>query len=157
MTQLSGMGIGLDLPQGWDGRIAPRDPGTARLPAGAAPPTGGALAHVANFPLPPTRGDFGSGAVEIMSGSDVLMVLLEYGRESASTALFATPGPPRQLAPDAFSSRALQRTIQGQAGLQMFFTASGRPFCLYVVLGSYNDRSRLVPMVNTVLLNLVIT
>ncbi len=35
--------------------------------------------------------------------------------------------------------------ILGQGGAQSFFSERGRAFCLYVVLGSYAARTRLVP------------
>ncbi|MDQ3573515.1 MAG: hypothetical protein M3404_01090 [Actinomycetota bacterium] len=52
----------------------------------------------------------------------------------------------RQLSPSS-----LQRTLPGQAGSQVFFSASGRAFCLYVVLGGYDNAQRLISLVNTVL------
>ena len=48
-----------------------------------------------------------------------------------------------------FSPNALQKTIRGQAGCQRWFTESGRPFCLYVVLGGYDRATQLVPQANT--------
>ena len=42
----------------------------------------------------------------------------------------------------------LRRGLSGQSGSQWFFTEAGRPFTLYVVLGSHIQRSRLVPRVN---------
>jgi len=38
--------------------------------------------------------------------------------------------------------------IEGQGGAQRFFADAGRPFCIYVVLGSYARRVRTVPLIN---------
>jgi hypothetical protein len=110
--------------------------------------------HAGNFPLPAERGDFGSGAVEIMRSGDVLVVLFEYGRESVGTRLFAAQGPPQALTIERFSPRALQRTIPGQMGTQVFFSTANRAFCLYVVLASSASAGRLVGIVNSVLASL---
>ena len=59
--------------------------------------------------------------------------------------------------PKMFDRNALQRGVAGQSGLQLFFTESARPFCLYVVLGSHIDRVELVAKVNEVLATLVIS
>lgn len=151
MPRLSGHAIDVDLPPGWDGRIYRRDPGPSVAAATSEAATTGAVLHAASFPLPGERGDFGSGAVEIMRRDDVLMVLIEYGAEGAGSGLFAEPGPPRQLSARDFDQNALQRAIPGQAGTQVFFSANGRAFCLYVVLGSYHDRERAVAVVNSLL------
>ena len=44
---------------------------------------------------PPQRGDYGSGAVEVMGGSDILICLLEHEPAAAGDALFARDGFPR--------------------------------------------------------------
>ncbi len=61
---------------------------------------------------------------------------MEHGRESAGTALFAATGLPRITA-DEVSPTCLQRMLEGQGGVQKFFTVKGRAFCLYVVFGSF--------------------
>jgi hypothetical protein len=101
--------------------------------------------------LPSTIGDFGSGAVEQLGVRDVLVVLFEYNAASAGTKLFSRRGLPRALEAGAFNPNVLQRRLRGQAGTQVFFIEAGRPFSLYVVLGSYANRTELVPMVNQVL------
>jgi hypothetical protein len=110
-----------------------------------------ALAHLGNFPLPPDRGDFGSGAVDVMLPRDVFVALVEYEPASADTALFARRGLPHALAATDFGRASLQRTLDGQAGTQVFFNEAGRAFCLYVVLGAAARAIRLVPAVNRVL------
>lgn len=150
--RLAHRGLAVELPPGWDGRIFRRT-GIAEDPAA----TTHAVLHAANFALPPDRGDFGSGAVERMRASHVLVVLLEHHPDAARTPLFATPGLPRRVTPAMFSPQQLQRTIAGQAGTQVFCHQGDRAFCLYVVLGSYLRRNALVPLVNEVLGGLDVT
>lgn len=153
--RLSALGITADLPNGWDGRITRRaEPSVA----GKATHRGGwpgereyPLAHLANFALPERRGDFGSGAVDLMDGGNVFISLFEYGLESVGTALFARQGMPRRLRPSMFSGARLQRTLRGQTGAQLFFTDQGRAFCLYVVLGAEGRADTLVPLANQTL------
>jgi hypothetical protein len=139
--RLSGFGVSVELPSGWDARLYGRDLGG---PARAA-------LHAGTFPLPNERGDFGSGAVELMGDDDVFVVLLEYDPASVDQALFSAAGQPRALASEAFSASVLQRALPGQAGAQTFFAASGRAFCLYVVLGQLANRYRLVERANDVI------
>ncbi len=65
-------------------------------------------------------------------------------------------GMPRTLSPSDFRSYALRRGLSGQSGTQWFFTEAGRPFTLYVVLGSHARRGTLVPRVNQLLAPLAI-
>jgi hypothetical protein len=146
--RLSSRGIGVDVPQGWDGEIYRRSEGFSAQ--GADGEHTGAVMHLGNFPLPTERGDYGSGAVEIMKSDNVLIVLFEFGPESLGTALFSSSGMPRVEAED-FAPHQMQRPIQGQSGAQYFFNQGGRAFCLYVALGSHTRRRELVPEVNQVL------
>jgi hypothetical protein len=161
--QLDSHGITIALPTGWEGRISRRDlptvapatgatAGRAMLGAlGAAGERPFPIAHLANFALPEDRGDFGSGAVELMGAGNLFVCLFEYGPESVGTALFAPQGMPRDLQPSQFNPRALQRIIPGQAGFQQFFTEGNRAFCLFVVLGALANAPTLVPSANSVL------
>jgi hypothetical protein len=158
MATIAAHGITVSPPQGWDGQIFRRDPDP--LPDLSAPSASTPLsttttvppvAHVANFGLPPQRGDFGGGAVELMGSGGVFISLLEHPREEAETALFGGRDVPWPLAADDLSPDSLQRGIAGQAGLQRFFVVDGRPFCLYVVVGSYRLRATLIGEVNRVL------
>lgn len=139
--RLEGERLTVELPTGWDLRIG-------RTAADEIVVSNNPLVHAANFPLPQRRGDFGSGAVDIMGPSDTFVSLFEFGPESLGQPLFANEGLPQELDPDEFHPSALQRVIPGQAGVQRFFTAEGRPFCLYVVLGEFDNRRRLVPSVS---------
>lgn len=109
------------------------------------------VVHLANFALPEDRGDFGSGAVDIMTAGDILVVLFEYGPESAGTALFRQRGIPTQLTPAMFSAAALQRSRPDQAGCQLFFSVENRAFCCYTVLGRQANANRLLPEANATL------
>jgi hypothetical protein len=156
VAELSGQGVTLELPSGWDGRIFRRPQHGEAATADGGPPappraTTQAVVHVANVPLPQGVGDFGSNAVENLGPGDFLLVLFEYDSTSAGRPLFARQGLPQALDPDAFSPNVLQRRLPGQAGAQVFFTQAGRAFSLYVVLGSYENRTQLVPIVNQIL------
>ncbi|MDP3984779.1 MAG: hypothetical protein Q8Q52_07250 [Acidimicrobiia bacterium] len=147
MAALSGAGITVDLPAGWNGvieggRLALQlDDGAQRH----------AVMHLANFPLPEARGDFGSSVVGSMGPADILIVLKEFDPEAAKTPLFAAEGLPRAPQPDDFLREMLQRPMEGQGGMQRFFTEAGRAFCLYVVIGSFIDRADLVPALAQIL------
>jgi len=156
-TTLDGHGISIDLPAAWEGRLglraAPADtfdadvgvrPRTLAAAAERSAPPGvrgwsgeraHPLVHLANFPLPMDRGDFGSGAVDVMGSDGILLALVEYGPESIGTALFAEEGLPQPL-PGQFDPNTLQRRISGQYGYQRFVTVAGRAFCVYIVIGS---------------------
>lgn len=146
MTVLARFGIAVDLPRGWEGAVYRRDPG----PGEQTHP----VLHAGSFPLPPDRGDYGNGAVDVMKARDVFIALLEDHPGSARTALYQGRSLPRVLAAGGFSPTTLQRAIPGHAGTQVFCTKSGRPFCLYVVLGSWALARLLVPKVNAVLATL---
>ena len=163
MSDISAFGITATLPTGWDGRIGRRTDPVGPAPQGAdagvlseqrqAVPGEGTenpVAHLANFPLPPTRGDYGSGAVERMGRADVLVCLVEFDPEAASTELFRTTGVPRFRLTD-FSPDTMQRTVAGMCGAQSFFNEAGRAFAAYVVLGSFRLRGPLVVPANDVL------
>lgn len=142
-------GISAELPVGWETRIFCRD--AARAAVEGAVGTPHPVAHMATFPLPAERGDYGSGAVDLMTPVDALIAIVEHDVSSVGTALFAPVGLPRQLRPGQFGPRVLQETIAGQGGCQLFFTEAGRAFSLYIVLGSHAAAESLVPRVNEVL------
>jgi hypothetical protein len=152
VSRLERGGIAVELPEGWEGTIS--GGGFELLSDGAVQPT---VLHAGSFPLPAERGTYGSGAVEMMGPMDAFISLVEFGPESAGTALFATDGPPKDLNQRQFDRNMLQRALPGQTGCQVFFSHDGRPFCLYVVLGSHIDRADILPMVNAVLDRLELT
>ena len=157
--KLQAHGIETNLPPGWEGRIALRTvpgegAGASAEPAARSFGNEGErpnpVVHLANFALPEQRGDFGSGAVDVMTEEHVLVVLFEYGPESLGKALFKRRGIPA-LTPNMFSPSALQRTLSGQAGCQVFFTAENRAFCCYTVLGRQSAANRVLPQANATL------
>jgi hypothetical protein len=148
-VRLSAHGLAVDVPPGWEARILRRDAGVF----GEDPHP---VVHLANFPLPEQRGDFGAGVVDHMRGSDVLVVLFEYGAESAHQPLFRHRGIP-QLQPDDFDPHRLQRTMPGQAGAQLFFHDGGRAFCLYVVVADSRRAKYAAAHVNGVVAKFGIT
>lgn len=148
MTDIAAHRIRLALAPGMDGRIIRRTP-----PAGAV---AFPVVQAASFPIPPGTGDFGSGAVEAMTASDLFLTLVEVEPRYAGSALYRHPRLPRAVLSGEFSPRRMKRPLPGQCGGQWFFTESGRPFNLYVVLGSYARRNRLVPQVNEVLRGITI-
>jgi hypothetical protein len=145
---LAGFGLSARLPAGWEGRVYRRTV--------APPETAHPVLHAATFALPPQRGDFGAGAVELMGPDDVFVALLEYHPDSASSALFASAGLPIPLDVARFGPTSLQRVIAGQCGAQWFFTAAGRACCLYVVLGSWAGRYPLVDRANQLVVSLAV-
>jgi len=153
--RLEGTGIRVDLPRGWEGRVRARGPepregstGSARTATvGPAP----AVVQAANFALPLTLGDFGGGAVEAMTTRDLFLTLFEYGLESAGTPLFARRGMPRGLRPGDLDPWTMRTPLPGMSGAQFFFTEAGRPFCLYVAVGSHLRRFRSLPVLTGIL------
>ena len=156
--RLTGHGIAVALPARWEGRLYRRTVGEPSTALRAAPPTAtgwpGELSHpvlhLANFALPASRGDYGTGAVERMGPDNIFVALLEFGPDCLGTALYAPRGVPR-VRPGQFNPNGMQRRIAGQAGFQHFFTEANRPFCLYVVIGSHRQAVRLAERANEVL------
>ena len=164
MTRLSAHGLGADVPRGWDAAVYRRggDPlakiVTAVDKAGNPLDANGGRAlyyppilHLATFPLPAVRGDFGGGAHDTMRTRDLFVCLLEFDPATASAPLFAAEGAPWPLRPDDFSPSAMRVPINNQAGCQRFFRVDGRAFTLYAVIGSHSLRRVLVPRVNEAL------
>lgn len=143
-------GVTVELPSGWEGSI---EPGGETV-GGAVRPT---VAHLANYPLPAARGDYGDGAVDAMKPGEALVVLLEFVGASVTLPLFQSVGLPLPLRNSDFDRNALQRRIEGQGGCQRFFQSGGRAFCLYVVVGSYFDRADVIPAINELLATVAIT
>ena len=143
MPTLFAHGIAAELATGFEGRIFKRQ--------GSGVEVANPVAQFATFPLPDDVGDFGGGAVNLMGNDDIFAVLFEYGPDSVGTPLFAHVGLPRPLSTTHFQPHVLRRGLTGQSGTQWFFTENGRPFTLYVVLGSHARRALLVPRVNRLL------
>jgi hypothetical protein len=140
---VAALGMAVIPPSGWEVAIYRRPPGPGEQTH--------AVLHAATVPLPAVRGDYGSGVVELLGPDDVFVALLDFGPQAAGTRLFgAVQGVPG-LTADAYRPSQLQRTIRGQAGVQRFFTAAGRGFCLYSVIGAFANRMVLTGRANAIL------
>lgn len=145
MSRLVAHGIALELPRGWSGRVFRGPGGTATL-------------HAGDFPLALDDGAFGGASTASMPGAASFIALTEYlagGGLEPGRGLFAATGIPRPLDPTSFASDRLAHPRPDQAGAQHFFTAAGRPLCLYVVIsGDRAARKRALPRVDQVLATL---
>jgi hypothetical protein len=146
---MKAFGLSVAPPRGWDVRITRREQGQH---GDRSRP----VLHACTRALPEDRGDYGSGAVELLTREDVFVSLLEFGPESVGTPLFARQGLPDPLPLSSFSPTRLQRTLPGQSGLQLFFQDNGRAFCLYVVLGAHSRRVALMPKAEQLVASLTI-
>lgn len=137
-------GVRAEVPEGWECRIG------QLAETGEGERTFQVL-HASTVPLSGPRADYGGGVVERLGPEDVFISLIEFGPEEASTALFKDVDQLPTLELGMFHRNQLQRRIRGQAGKQHFFTLNGRPFCLYVVLGSVAHAPELVIKANEML------
>jgi hypothetical protein len=139
---LDAHGIRLELPGGWSGRVFSRGHRVA-------------TAHLANYALALRDGEFGDASTAAMHPGAVFAALTEYRPGAGLTpgrGLYASRRIPRRLDPHAFSAAGLAHPRPGQVGTQRFFTASDRPFCLYVVLaGPRRDRRHQLAAVEHIL------
>jgi hypothetical protein len=139
---LDGHGVRIGLPRGWSGRLFERD-GLAGLHAGD---------YRIDLADESTFGDASTGR---MAPGTSFVALVEYrpgkGLE-AGVGLFEPHTLNLPLDPTTFGSRRLAHARPGQTGTQQFFTASGRPFCAYIVLaGGRATRRRQLSEVDHVL------
>lgn len=160
--RLSDHGLAVEVSRGWDARIFRRPESTASVPAAPGAPSPAPLSgwtepilHLANFPLPENRGDYGSGAVNVMGADHVFVALVEFGPASADTEMFSVRGMP-SFRPGDLTRQTMQRPIPGMAGAQRFFHTSNRAFCLYAVIGSFSRRSLAAPVLNRALSGITI-
>lgn len=122
--RVSGHGISIDAPAGWEARVFRRE--------GARP-----VLHLATFALSAADGDFGAAATGRMRPGDAFAALVEYRASAAllpGRGLFAARGVPAPLHVHDFHPRRLQVTRRGHLGAQSFFTEGGRPLALYAVI-----------------------
>ena len=146
--ELAAHGLRIELPRRWSGRMFKR-------------PAGGATLHAGDFELPLDDGEFGDQSTAVMPPGATFLALTEYRRGAAlepGKGLFAPRRIPTTLDPTSFSARGLAHPRPGQVGRQEFFTASGRPFCLYIVVsGARAERRRQLAAVGVVLRSLRIS
>ena len=143
--QIQANGIVVSVRDGWEAELSDLDGDSRR-----------SLVHLGNFALPVVRGDYGSGAVDIMGPAGIFMVLMEFAPESANSALFQGKTMPQRLRMRDFSTQKLQRQLPNQLGSQHFFVVAARPFVLYVVLGSSLTASVLLAEANRALAGITI-
>jgi hypothetical protein len=139
---LDAHGLRIDLPDGWSGRVFRRSSHTTTL-------------HAGDFQLPLSDGEFGDRATAAMPEVASFLALTEYrpgaGLEPGR-GLFSPSKIPLPLDPTSFGASRLAHPRPGQVGTQHFFTTSGRPFCLYVVIGGPRlERRRQLLMLDRVL------
>lgn len=157
MPELAAHGIAVEVPPAWEGRIFVRpEAGAVAVQGyeGRPAPAGEQtypLLQLATVPMPTEVGDYGSAVVETLTATDLFIVLKEFSPASATTRMFARRGMPLPLDPAEFSPSSLQRTLPGQAGLQVFFNDQGGAYCLYVVIGSFARREELAQQASAVL------
>jgi hypothetical protein len=121
---LEAHGLRIELPRGWSGRLFSRSAHTATL-------------HAGDFQLPLDDGEFGDRTAAEMPGVGTFVALTEYRPGSGlkpGVGLFSPERIRLPLDPAAFGPNRLAHPRPGQVGTQQFFTAAGRPFCLYIVL-----------------------
>lgn len=141
-------GLTLRSPAGWETRAR-------RLPPVKVGARGSVMLHAMTRPIPADRGDFGSGAVDVLGSDDIFVSLVEMDAVEAGSPLYADRGMPT-VSPGEFSRDGTQRPLPGQSGGQWFFTVAGRPFCLFVVLGSHARRAAGAARVNALLAQLTV-
>ncbi len=122
---VSGHGIAVDLPAGWEGRIY------RRKLANTYP-----VLHAGSFALPHGDDDFGAGAIDAMRDGDVFIAMLEYDPALGGSGLFNEPRVPVPIHATDLSPAAFRKRVSGRLAAQRFFTVHHRPFCLYLVIGS---------------------
>ena len=155
----SAHGLSVKVPAGWDGSIrrAAGDPSDTDIDDVGRLGTTNPVLHVASFPLPAVRGDYGGGAVQAMGPNDVFIALVEFDPDAGSTPLFSAPGLRRPLRVTDFDRSTMHRPLPGASGHQQFFHTRGRAFALYVALGAHRLRASSVPRVDRVLATLSIS
>jgi hypothetical protein len=130
---LAAHGLRIELPARWSGRVFRRAGGNATL-------------HAGDFPLALSDGEFGDRSTSAMPPIASFIALTEYLPGSGlqpGSGLFSARRLPVPLDPIAFATSRLAHPRPGQVGMQHFFTASGRPMCLYVVIaGGRGTRRR---------------
>jgi hypothetical protein len=125
MTRLRAHGLTLDVVRGWEARfwMPPPVPDADRFP----------VVRLANFPLRRSTCTYAEDLIEELRPGHVLASLVEFSPRLADRGLYAERGVPR-LRMDDLNRRALQWHLPGRLGVQRFFSARGRAFCLYAIV-----------------------
>jgi len=123
-------GLSVDVPHGWEARIV-------------RPPESAPYLHVAGFALTADSGQFGAGVTAMMPPDGAFAAIVEYvvdRHAQPGSGLFASTRWPPRLRVGEFRHDQLQVARPGHLGAQRFFTAAGRPFCLYAVISPARRR-----------------
>jgi hypothetical protein len=131
--RVTGLGIRIDLPRGWEGRISER----------GWPLPGAVLVHIASFPLPARDDDDASKARKAVGRNDVLLVLSEGLRGTTLPLERPRIEPGHRLA-----------SIGPYFFIDQYFVASGRVFLLHATFGSKSPPKNLIRSVNAALASL---
>jgi hypothetical protein len=148
MMRLDGLGLSVDLPQAWEGRIMvlTSEDGT-RYPN----------LHAGNFGLVPEGSTFGQFSIERMDPQKALVVVVEYGPGSVGTPLFNSGRwPPTLAAGDLNPANFAGPRPPGLAANQNFVTVNGRAFCFYAVVGLDQGVAPRLEEVNAVLRSIAV-
>ena len=140
MTLLSGHGLSIRLPHGWEGRIYVPDlpPPAVNMP----------VLHATDRALTMQRSTFAPELAARAGDAGVLVALVEFDSALANVGLFGRPGLGLPLRRQDLDGAALQLPDPAQAGHQRFFSLHGRAFCLYVVFGTGPGLTRRLHRVN---------
>jgi hypothetical protein len=98
---------------------------------------------VASFAITADSGQFGAGVTAAMGADGAFAALVEYvvdRHARPDTGLFAARRWQPRLRMGEFGHDRLQVARPGHLGAQRFFTAAGRPFCLYAVIAPLRRR-----------------
>ena len=143
---LEAHGLRIELPRRWSGRLFSSRSGAA------------ATLHAGDFQLPLEDGEFGARSTSQMPETASFLALTEYSPGAGlepGVGLFEPRRIPLPLDPARLAATRLAHPRPGQTGMQHFLTASGRPFCLYVVLaGPRSGRRRQLLVLDHVLRSL---
>jgi hypothetical protein len=129
---LEAHGLTVELPRGWSGRVFSGSGDLATL-------------HAGNFQLALRDGEFGDASTGSMPEPSAFVAVTEYAPGdglSPGEGLFAPRRIPLPLDPMSFGTRRLAHRRPGQVGTQHFFTASGRPLCMYAVIAGPRSARR---------------
>lgn len=148
-TVVSGEGMRAVVPVGWDAKFEERVP---LANGGTTSPT----LHAGNFGLHKVGvGSFGEGEWPCMNSGNVLVSLIDDGAAAAGSPRY-TGSLSARIEPDSFSTNLGNALPRGGAAMQRLFTAQGRGFDLFVVIGSYENRQALAPLADQFLAGITI-
>lgn len=129
--RIEGYGISIDIPDDWHGEV--------RVPE-ADPESEGALLlpylHVANFPMPSSRGTTGTGAAAVMPDTGIFGAMVEQHPDQAGVVDFAPGWSGRPRGRSEFAKNRFNGPGTDALGHIVTFTTAGRPFAAFLLLGT---------------------